>query len=277
LSSLHRYAAFATTPTGGNPAGIWIGDLLPDPATMQRIAAEVGFSETAFIAPVTGRERTVRYYSPEAEVAFCGHATIASGVLLGEQDDDGLFQLSTKVGVVPVDVRRRNGVRTASLTSVLPRHEPAPADLMRDALTALRWDATDIDDTIPPARAYAGVWHLVIAARTHARLQHLDYDFDVLKRIMLADGLTTLQLVWRESEFVFHSRNPFPVGGVVEDPATGAGAAALGGYLRDAGLIATPAELVIHQGADMGRPSRIEVTIPPSGGVVVTGSAVELM
>ena len=276
MSSLHRYAAFTTTPTGGNPAGIWIGDLLPDPATMQRIAAEVGFSETAFIAPTTGAERTVRYYSPEAEVAFCGHATIASGVLLGEHDGDGTFRLSTKVGVVPVDVRTRDGVRTASLTSVDPQRTPAPEALVHDALTALRWDASDLDDAIPPARAYAGVWHLVLAVRTHARLQALDYDFDALKRIMLADGLTTLQLVWRESEFVFHSRNPFPVGGVVEDPATGAAAAAFGGYLRDAGLLATPAELVIHQGADMGRPSRIDVTVPSSGGVVVSGSAVSL-
>lgn len=274
--SLHRYAAFTTLPTGGNPAGIWIGDLLPDPATMQRIAAEVGFSETAFIAPATGAERTVRYYSPEAEVAFCGHATIASGVLLGERDGDGTFRLSTQVGVVPVDVRTRDGVRTASLTSVATQHMPAPATLLRNALAALHWDVADLDDALPPARAYAGVWHLVLAVRAHARLQALDYDFDVLKRIMLADGLTTLQLVWRESEFVFHSRNPFPVGGVVEDPATGAGAAALGGYLRDARLIATPATLVINQGADMGRPSRIDVTIPRSGGVVVTGAAVAL-
>lgn len=83
--SRYRLTAFSTNPEGGNPAGVWIGNALPDPVEMQRIAAEVGFSETAFIAPASGQDRIVRYYSPEAEVSFCGHATIASGVQLGEK------------------------------------------------------------------------------------------------------------------------------------------------------------------------------------------------
>ncbi len=87
--SLNRLAAFTTSPDGGNPAGVWVGDTLPDSDTMQRIAAEVGFSETAFVAPRTGFDRTVRYFSPEAEVSFCGHATIATGVVLGEAGGDG--------------------------------------------------------------------------------------------------------------------------------------------------------------------------------------------
>jgi PhzF family phenazine biosynthesis protein len=78
-ASLSRLAAFTTTPDGGNPAGVWIGEALPDPGTMQRITAEVGFSETALVAPASGYERTIRYYSPLAEVPFCGHATIATG------------------------------------------------------------------------------------------------------------------------------------------------------------------------------------------------------
>ena len=77
MANLYRLSAFTLTPEGGNPAGVWLGDQLPDPADMQRIAAEVGFSETAFVAPASGRHRTIRYYSPEAEVSFCGHATIA--------------------------------------------------------------------------------------------------------------------------------------------------------------------------------------------------------
>jgi PhzF family phenazine biosynthesis protein len=83
-------------------------------------------------------------------------------------------------------------------------------------------------------------------------------------------------LIWRESIAVFHSRNPFPVGGVVEDPATGAAAAALGGYLRDAGLISVPAKLLIRQGEAMGRPSRLRVEIPVAGGIVVRGTAVPI-
>ena len=275
-SSLHRYAAFTTDPAGGNPAGVWIGDALPDAATMQRIAAEVGFSETAFVAPAAGPDRTVRYYSPEAEVSFCGHATIATGVALGEADGEGTYRLSTAVGEVPVTARVRDGQWEASLTSVEPAHEPAPQGLVAEALAALGWEREDLDEAIPPARAYAGAWHLVLAVASADRLAALDYDFEALRTLMLLDGLTTLQLVWRERPGLFHARNPFPVGGVVEDPATGAAAAALGGYLRDAHLVSVPATVTIRQGETMGRPSRLRVDIPAAGGVVVTGAAVPL-
>lgn len=273
---LYRYAAFTTSPLGGNPAGVWVGDTLPDAATMQRIAAEVGYSETAFITPASGHDRTVRYYSPQAEVPFCGHATIASGVVLAEREGEGTYRFATLVGNVPVEVRTSGGQREASLTSVATRHERADEALVDGALAALRWSRDDLDSSIPPARAYAGAWHLVLAVRQRERLAALDYDFGALLALMQADSLTTLQLVWREGDGVLHARNPFPVGGIVEDPATGAAAAALGGYLRDAGIVAAPASLTIHQGADMGRPSRIAVEIPPSGGIVVRGAAVAM-
>ena len=275
-SSLHRYAAFTTDPAGGNPAGVWVGDALPDAATMQRIAAEVGFSETAFVAPATGADRAVRYYSPEAEVSFCGHATIATGVVLGRAEGEGTYRLSTAVGEVPVAVRVRDGQWEASLTSVEPAHEPAPQALVAEALAALGWGREDLDEAIPPARAYAGAWHLVLAVASADRLAALDYDFEALKALMLRDGLTTLQLIWRERLGLFHARTPFPVGGVVEDPATGAAAAALGGYLRDAQLVSVPATVTIHQGEAMGRPSHLLVDIPATGGVVVRGTAVAL-
>lgn len=275
--TLHRYTAFSDDPAGGNPAGVWIGDVLPDATTMQAIAADVGYSETVFVAPRSGPARTVRYYSPEAEVSFCGHATIAAGAVLGARDGDGTYRLATRVGDVPVSVHTRgDGVREAALTSVVPRHEPAPDALLDAALSALGWRRDELDPAIPPARAFAGAWHLVLAVADAGRLATLDYAFGRLKRLMLADELTTLQLAWRESASSFQARNPFPVGGVVEDPATGAAAAALAGYLRDAGLLSAPASITIRQGEAMGRPSRLLVDIPSSGGVIVRGAAVPI-
>jgi PhzF family phenazine biosynthesis protein len=274
--TLYRLSAFTTTPDGGNPAGVWVGENLPEPETMQRIAGEVGFSETAFVAPTSGSERTVRYYSPEAEVSFCGHATIAIGVLLGENNGEGTYQLTTSVGIVPVSVCQRDGNYEASLTSVEPMYAPAPNALVSSALSALGWTQNDLDVSIPPARVYAGAWHLVLAVNNAQRLAKLNYDFETLKAMMLRDGLTTLQLVWRESAAVFHSRNPFPVGGVVEDPATGSAAAALGGYLRSAKLMTVPATIVICQGEAIGRPSQLVVHIPIIGGIVVTGKAIRI-
>ena len=75
----------------------------------------------------------------------------------------------------------------------------------------------------------------------------------------------------------FRSRNPFPPGGVVEDPATGAAAAALGGYLRELGAVSVPATVTIDQGIELGRPSLLTVTIPAGdGGISVAGTAVPI-
>lgn len=274
--TLYRYTAFSNRPDGGNPAGVWIGGALPDEATMQRVAAEVGFSETAFVVPQMGSERTVRYFSPEMEVPFCGHATIATGVALGDLNGDGTYRLTTLAGEIPVAVRSRDGVREAALTSVEPTYTEASAILVEEALAALRWDASDLDLSIPPARAYGGAWHLVLAVKHTECLAALDYDFEQLKAVMQKNGLITLQLIWRESTEIFHSRNPFPVGGVVEDPATGAAAAALGGYLRAANLVTAPTTLRIRQGEAMGRPSLLKVEIPVTGGIVVSGTAVKI-
>jgi PhzF family phenazine biosynthesis protein len=275
-STVSRLAAFTDTPNGGNPAGVWVGATLPEPREMQQIAAAVGFSETAFIAPETGFERLIRYYSPQTEIPFCGHATIASGVMLGRSHGQGTYQLATTIGIVPVTVIDQDGQYQASLTSVVPSQKPAPVELVNAILSAIDWQREDLDQSIPPILAYAGAWHLVLAVQTQARLNALDYDFDRLKQLMLEAELTTLQLIWRESDARFHARNPFPIGGIVEDPATGAAAAALGGYLRDAQLINAPTTIMIRQGEAMGRPSQICVDIPTIGGIVVTGQAVWL-
>lgn len=275
-STLRRLTAFSRSPDGGNPAGVWTGPALPSAAEMQRIAAQVGYSETAFATPLGDGRYRVRYYSPEAEVSFCGHATIATGVVLGERHGEGTYVLETAVGDVPVEVTRSDEGLVASLTSVETRQDEPTHALLDATLRTLGWTRDLLDPRIPPMRAFAGAWHLVLAVREKGTLDALDYDFADLKRTMLDDGLTTLQLIWRESDTVFHARDPFPVGGVVEDPATGAAAAALGGYLRDAGLLPAPATFLIHQGVAMGRASRLEVSVPAKGGITVTGAATAL-
>jgi PhzF family phenazine biosynthesis protein len=273
---LMRYSAFSSNPAGGNPAGVWFGNELPSKAEMQTVAKQVGYSETAFIAPATGFNRTVRYFSPEIEVTFCGHATIASGVALGSIEGPGTYVFSTLVGDIPVSVTDHDGQFKAALTSVEPKTAEASSDLVEDVLRVLDWKPADLSASIPPSRAYAGAWHLILAVDRLERLNQLTYDFGALKSLMEREGFTTIQLVYRETDHVFHSRNPFPVGGVVEDPATGAAAAALGGYLRHKGLVQVPARILIRQGEAMGRPSRLDVEIPESGGIIVSGTAVEI-
>ena len=91
---------------------------------------------------------------------------------------------------------------------------------------------------------------------------------------MTARNWTTLHLVHAHSPVLFSARDPFPPGGVVEDPATGAAAAAFGGYLRTLGLVHLPARVTVVQGEDMGRPSRLLVDITADDDrVAVTGTA----
>ncbi|TDC71855.1 PhzF family phenazine biosynthesis protein [Streptomyces hainanensis] len=276
-----RYTAFSSRPEGGNPAGVVLDATgLPDEA-MQRIAADVGYSETAFLTPTgtTGRY-AVRYFSPLAEVPFCGHATIAASVALAVEARVGPGELTflTPVGEVPVTVRAgEDGGLLATLSSVEAHQEPIASDDLAEALAALDWPAADLDPALPPRIAFAGARHLVLAAADRERLAALDYDFDRLAALMLRLDLTTLQLVWRESPTVFHVRDPFPVGGVVEDPATGAAAAAFGGYLRDLGFVPPAAVLTLHQGHDLGRPALLKVELRLGDPRVhVTGAAVRI-
>ena len=94
---------------------------------------------------------------------------------------------------------------------------------------------------------------------------------------MRREQWTTVHLFHAEGDGVFHVRNAFPPGGVVEDPATGAAAAAFGGYLRSLGLVRLPARLTLLQGRDMGRPSRLLVDLDPDVDTVrVSGAATRL-
>ncbi|MFD4021984.1 PhzF family phenazine biosynthesis protein [Streptomyces sp. NPDC058576] len=257
-----RYTAFSADPAGGNPAGVVLDAAGLDEARMLAIAAELGYSESAFLTERTGDGAyTIRFFSPKAEVPFCGHATVATALALAERDGPGELEFSTPAGQVPVSVVREGGELRATLTSVAPHvEETAPADLA-EALAALNWAAADLDPALPPRISYAGARHLVLAAATRERLADLDYDFARLEALMRRLGLTTLQLVYREGPDLFHVRDPFPVGGVVEDPATGAAAAAFGAYARELGLVPEAAVLTLRQGADMGRPGTLTVEL----------------
>ncbi|QNP41315.1 PhzF family phenazine biosynthesis protein [Lysobacter solisilvae (ex Woo and Kim 2020)] len=271
---LLRYTAFTDRPEGGNPAGVVLDARGLDAARMQAIAAAIGYSETAFLSPRADGGYDTRYYSPEKEISFCGHATIAAAVALAERSAPGHLRLHTRVGEVAVETHRTDGRTTATLTSVEP-HVVVPSDeLLASALAALRWSPDELDPALPARIGFAGARHLILAARTRERLRELDYDYAALKALMLAHDLTTLALLWREGPTLFHARNPFPPGGVVEDPATGAAAAALGAYLRELALVVPPATITIHQGVDMGRPSLLTVEIGARGGIRVTGQAV---
>ena len=272
-SHILRIAAFSDGDTGGNPAGVWIGDALPPADEMQRLAHAVGYSETAFAAQ-EGQGWRVRYFSPASEVPFCGHATIALGAALARRDGDGVYALALNDADITVEGRHEGERVAAALQSPPTWSRPAAPELVADALTLFGYHEADLDPRIPPGLAHAGANHLVLALASRDLLAAMRYDLEAGRALMARHGLTTIVLAWVENPQRFHTRNPFAIGGVYEDPATGAGTAALAGYLRDLGWPHGGAIDVV-QGEDMGMRSllRAEIGAEQGGSIRVSGTA----
>jgi len=268
-----KIAAFSDGNNGGNPAGVVIEKELPTGEEMQAIAADVGFSETVFAAAKDGGW-IVRYYSPESEVPFCGHATIALGAALAQQNGDGVFSLNLSAAKISVEGHMDKDLFLAALQSPITSSALADKLLVNDALKLFGYKLEDLDARIKPAIINAGATHLVLALSDRLLLSDMNYDLNTGRDLMNNNKLVTISLIYAESEQVFHARNPFASGGVFEDPATGAAAAALAGYLRD---IDWPHNGVIDiiQGEDMGMKSLLRAEIPPTSGssIRVSGTA----
>jgi predicted PhzF superfamily epimerase YddE/YHI9 len=303
--------AFADGPGGGNPAGVVLDASGLTAADMLRIAAEVGHAETAFVVDpsVAGDDRrvAVRYFSPGAEVPFCGHATIATAVALAERRGVGAFTLDTAVGPVVIETSRgggRAGVGsdadakagasvgargaadagpvTASFTSVEPVVRDLDPAVVDRLLAVLGLTPADLDERRPVRESFAGNRHPVVAVREQRVFDDFGFDPGAVRALMDEQGwagtITVIhaQGVDGSGSAVVEARNLFPVGALTEDPATGSAAASLGGYLRALDLIAPPARVVVRQGRHVGRPSLLVVDVPVDGGITVTGTATPL-
>src|SRR6476660_4673346 len=156
--AVQRYVAFSDRPEGGNPAGVVLEAAGLGDDQMLAIAAELGYSETAFLLGTD-----IRYFSPLAEVPFCGHATIATAVAVAERDGPGELTLTTASGPVAVTTRRdADGRFVATLTSVPARITGITPEDLHDLLACLGWSPTDLDPALPPRIGYAGAWHPVV-------------------------------------------------------------------------------------------------------------------
>lgn len=274
---IRRISAFTEDGAGGNPAGVVLADSLPSASEMQRIAAEVGYSETVFAAPTT-EGWTTRYFSPETEVPFCGHATIALGAVLAAEKGNSRYRLLLHTGEIEVEASVQNGIGRATLRSLPTNSRPADDTLITEALHLFGYARQDLDPSLPAMLMNAGASHLFLAMNSRTNLANMRYDLSAGRSFMQQHGLVTVMLAYRETERLFHARNAFASGGVLEDPATGAAAAALAGMLRDQKIL-SPGDMIILQGEDMGRPSRIFVRFDGVEGspVFVSGNTAKIV
>jgi PhzF family phenazine biosynthesis protein len=207
-------------------------------------------------------------------VPFCGHATIALGAALALQHGDRTFELKLNRADISVAGRRDGQTIAAALQSPPTRSSPIDPLLQADLLQLLDYSIDDLDLKIPPAKIHGGADHVVLALKKRNALARMKYDFERGRELMERAGLITIALVTAENPQLFHVRNAFAAGGVLEDPATGAAAAAFAGYLRDIGW---PHGGVINivQGEDMGMRSLIRAEISEIAGssIRVSGTA----
>lgn len=274
-----RYSAFAATPEGGNPAGVVLDARGLSEQDMLRIAAEVGYSETAFVmgqaADAAVPRYRVRYWSPAAEVPFCGHATVATAVALAERVGAGPLVFDTNAGPVALDTAEQDGSVEVSFTSVEPEVREIDGVVLDQLLQTLSLTRNDLDPRFPPREAFAGNWHPVLVLADRELFHQFRFPPAEVAALMRAQGwLGTVTVLHATGAAEFMARNLFPVGRITEDPATGSAAASVGAYLRE--LVYPEQSVRIHQGAHVGRPSLLAVEIPATGGITVSGGATRL-
>lgn len=265
-----KLAAFSQNGQGGNPAGVAICDEMPSTEEMMSIAKEIGYSETAFLVKQNDSWR-VRYFAPEMEVPFCGHATIALGVALGERFGEGTYNLILNDSAITVRASKSDFGFSATLQSPPTWTKDAPEEYVARILATFQLKKEQLDERFPIRIAGAGATHLILFVKDRQTLADMKYPFEKVRTLMAEQNLVTISLLWQESDLVIHSRNPFAAGGVYEDPATGAAAAALAGYLRDIGWKGSKT-ITILQGEDMGLPSRLNVSFTEKAGESITVS-----
>jgi trans-2,3-dihydro-3-hydroxyanthranilate isomerase len=245
---------FTDQPFGGNPLAVFPEAEGIDDAQMQAIAREFNLSETVFILPGTGgADANLRIFTPAFEMPFAGHPTVGSCLILaGEGRIGATATLSVKAGMMAITVA--DGV--ATITAPQPaRTVASPAPDADSVASALGLQAGDVEaGDRAPINCSAGANFLFACAASRdvlARAQPGSPDGDTVG--------TTLVALGDLSGGIAHMRTFAPGAGIAEDPATGSAAAALPAYLRHMGL--EQSAFVIHQGDDMGRPSRITVTV----------------
>jgi len=266
---INRLSAFSHQGSGGNPAGVVLLDEMPSAEEMYTVAKEVGYSETVFaIKTKQASDWRVRYFSPESEVPFCGHATIALGALLAKEFGTKKYNLELNDAHVNVEGFIDKDLYSASLTSPDTHYTLLKKDQIDTALELFSFHKAQLNERYQPAFIHGGSNHYVFILNSREDLSAMKYDFDAGKKFMNERELITVMFAVEESLTVFHVRNAFASGGVYEDPATGAAAAAFTGFLRDS-LAKPSGDRTLIQGEDMGCKSVIHAKYSPSLGKAI--------
>ena len=284
----HRYYTldvFTTTRFEGNPLAVFTdGDELTDDQ-MQGIAREMNLSETVFVQKPTneGALARLRIFTTKEELKLAGHPVIGTWFLLAElgvvpAQEGGVHILQeTGAGVLPVEIRFKDGrPQLVTMTQKEAKFKAANVDKKKLA-SALGLSPKDLDPKLEPEIVFTGIFNLMVPLRNRAALRKIAMNMNELRN---AQGKnTTMSYCFAlEGKGKAFSRGMLPWE-LYEDAATGSAAGSLGAYLVKYGRLSPGHTLNILQGAEMGRPSHIEVQVTKSGKKLVprvSGAAVKV-
>lgn len=265
MTTLFQVQAFTKDGAGGNAAGVVCEASGLSEAAMLSIAAQAGFSETAFVCASDLADHRVRFFTPTREVNLCGHATIATYHLLLERKliEPGSYSMDTLAGLQRVEVGEDGLV---SMT----QNPPAYGEVLEPGAVApvLGIEAADLMDAekMPIQIASTGLHKIFVPMNSLEALRRVTPDLpgiDALSRSVGAIGTYVFSMETCAGGTA-HCRNFAPVVGIQEDSATGTSAAALSCLLHRYGLVsdeAAAAGLVFEQGYAICEPSEIVVRL----------------
>lgn len=264
--------AFTSEPFGGNPAGVvLLGGSFPSERLMQQVAAELRYSETAFVQQNGPAEFTVRYFTPAGEVDLCGHATIATfGTLCqkGILQDGDVCMNHTLAGDLKVKIGEMVMMQMATPRVI---EKQVDAERLHHIMAGIKMP--DWPD-MPIEIVSTGLPDIMMPVATVDDLNALAPDMDALSdlsRELEVTGVHAFAL--SDDGYTAHVRNFGPLYGIPEESATGTANAALTHYLHHQGLISAPTTGRFLQGEAMGRPSVVATMLQLDGCIWVGGSA----
>lgn len=261
--------AFTDKPFGGNPAGVVLldSDAFPKDELMLSIAAELRYSETAFVKRHSGREFTIRYFTPMAEVELCGHATIASFFLLHQKGlASGQCLCHTLAGDLSIQVGEKVMMQMA---------KPRIVETLTETEEIYRaLGMTSYRPTLPVQVVYAGLPDIMLPLPDVATLQSLQPDMEAITAVTKHyEAVSIHPFAFSNDGYTAHVRDFAPLYGVPEESATGTANASLTYYLQQCGCLGAEAECAFLQGEVMKRPSVVATRILADGSVFVGGTA----
>lgn len=270
--------AFAENIFAGNPAGVVITDGdFPDDNTCISTAAELRYSETAFIKKNGPCDFTIRYFTPVSEVDLCGHATVASFYVLKHCSliDDGSFTARTKAGDLNINVKNN----TIMMDMAPPVHiatisEEAEIKRLYEVLGAENIP----ESSMLPMIISTGLPDIILPIAGRTELNSLAPDMNALSALSEEYGVVGVHPFAADTskEVTAYARDFAPLYGINEEAATGTASGALAYYLYLNSLITKDTDLCFVQGEAMNRASKIAARIRNDGSIQVGGSAAVL-